>query len=95
MRVSDLINRLAVIQEREGDLAVVMDCAAEGPNCGSFTMTVPSPTVISVSERSVQFTNHAPGETVWDLVGEVGEGGEEMLFRPKLRDILRVVTVGV
>ena len=29
-----------------GDLEVVMDCAAEGPNCGSFTMQVPHPIAI-------------------------------------------------
>ena len=96
MRISNLIKRLSAIKEQEGDLTVVMDCGAEGPNCGSFTMAVPSPTVITVEERSVEFTRHTPGETVWDLVSDKTSSLASVREGPWFGgEVHRVVTVGV
>ena len=86
MRISALIKRLSALQEQEGDLEVVMDCAAEGPNCGSFTMQVPHPIAISVSADPQDATRHSPGETVWNQV---------YLDPADWDDVERVVALGV
>jgi hypothetical protein len=86
MKISDLIQRLSAIKEQEGDLTVVTECAAEGPNCGSFTPRVPYPIAISVSPNPQDATQHEAGQTVWDQVH---------LDPADWDDVLRVVAVGV